>query len=71
MYQNFVNFTQILKSKAKVIMKEFGFAISLPKYYEPDPEMVETLSICVKEKKQDKKGITTASQNLRKGMNRD
>lgn len=42
-YQNFVNFTKILKSKGSVIQSEFGFHISLPKYYDPDPEMIETL----------------------------
>lgn len=38
-------------------MAEFGFALTLPKYYQPDPELVETLRACIKEKERDKKGI--------------
>ena len=70
-YQNFVNFTKIMRQKGTNLQSEFGFHLSLPKYYEPDPEMIETLQVCIKEKEQDSKALEKASQNLRNGMNRD
>ena len=33
--------------------------------------MIETLKVCIKEKEKDNKAVAAASQNLRKGMNRN
>ena len=50
MYQNFVNLTNIMKSKSDLIMMEFGFNMRLPEFFKPDPTLVETLKLCVSEK---------------------
>ena len=39
-YQNFVNLTDIMKTKADLIMTEFGFNMKLPQYYTPEPSLV-------------------------------
>ncbi len=49
-YQNFVNLTGIMKTKAEYIMREFDFNVKLPQYYTPDNVLVETLRVCVEEK---------------------
>lgn len=49
-YQNFVNLTGIMKSKADRIMIEFQFNLSLPQYYVPDSGLVETLKYCIENK---------------------
>jgi hypothetical protein len=46
-YQNFVNLTKVMKTKADKIMYEFEFTIKLPSYYTPDASLVETLKICI------------------------
>lgn len=50
MYQNFVNLTNIMKSKSDLIMIEFGFHMRLPEFFKPDASLVETLRVCVNEK---------------------
>lgn len=49
-YQNFVNLTKVMKTKADKIMMEFEFSIKLPQYYTPDASLVETLKICIEQK---------------------
>jgi hypothetical protein len=49
-YQNFVNLTDIMKSKADKIMQEFGFMVKLPQYYTPDKSLVQNLKVCVEQK---------------------
>ena len=49
-YQNFVNLTKIMKTKADKLMIEFGFNLKLPQYYTPDASLVETLKICIEQK---------------------
>lgn len=49
-YQNFVNFTQTMKQKTHLIMKEFGFNAKLPEFYSPDSALVITLKTCIEEK---------------------
>jgi hypothetical protein len=46
-YQNFVNLTNIMKSKADFIKEEFGFHMKTPQYYTPESSLVETLRICI------------------------
>ena len=36
MYQNFLDFNNIMKSKAERIMIEFNFSMQLPTFYTPD-----------------------------------
>jgi hypothetical protein len=68
-YQNFVNLTKIMQSKAEFIMKAFEFQTKLPQYYTPDASLVETLRTCVEGKQQS--GLKQVSQQLRGGMNRN
>lgn len=56
-YQNFVNLTSIMKTKAEFIMREFDFNIKLPQYYTPDSVLVETLRVCVEEKQKNPSGL--------------
>ena len=56
-YQNFVNLTQILKTKSDFIMHEFDFNVKLPAYYTPDSVLVDTLKVCVQEKQKNPKGL--------------
>lgn len=50
-YHNFVNLTNIMKSKADKIMYEFKFdTISLPKYYVPEEGLMDTLKYCIENK---------------------
>lgn len=42
-YQNFVNLTNVMRSKADKIMYEFGFTIKIPQYYTPDSSLIQTL----------------------------
>lgn len=46
-YQNFVNLTNVMRTKADKIMIEFGFTIKLPIYYTPDSSLVDTLKTCI------------------------
>ena len=71
MYQNFVNFTNIIKSKADLIMCEFQFHMRLPEYYKPNPDDVEQLRIIVNQKKSNPQGLEKATAQLRNGMNRN
>jgi len=43
MYQNFIEFTKVLKAKAKNLMIEFNFQIMLPKFYSPDQDLLDNL----------------------------
>lgn len=49
-YQNFCKLTQIMKTKADVIMTEFEFHVRIPTYYTPDANLVEILKTCITEK---------------------
>ncbi len=49
-YQNFVDLTTIMKSKADKIMIEFQFNLQLPQYYVPDAGLVDTLKYCIENK---------------------
>lgn len=71
-YQNFVNLTKVMKTKADKIMIEFDFTIKLPSYYTPDASLVETLKICIEQKqKGGASNLDQVSKQLRGGMNRD
>lgn len=50
MYQNFINFTQTMKTKAKKIQREFHFNLKMPDFYQPEDVVVESLKACVESK---------------------
>lgn len=71
-YQNFVNLTKVMKTKADKIMMEFEFTIKLPQYYTPDASLVETLKQCIDQKqKGNSSNLDQVSKQIRGGMNRD
>ena len=70
-YQNFVNLTSTMKSKATFIMSEFEFTVKLPEFYQPDPVLVNTLKICIEEKQKNPHALDSLSKQIRGGMNRN
>jgi hypothetical protein len=47
MYQNFVNLTDGIKTKANKLIYTFNFPIQLPDFYNPEKGLVETLRVVV------------------------
>ena len=72
MYQNFVNLTDSIKTKANKLIYTFNFPIQLPDSYNPEKGLVETLKMVVDELGSGGgNGVAEISTQLRKGMNRD
>lgn len=72
MYQNFVNLTDGIKTKANKLIYTFNFPIQLPDFYNPEKGLVDTLKVVVEQAKQgDRSGVADLSKKLRGGMNRD
>ncbi len=69
-YQNFVDLTNIMKSKADQIMIEFQFNLQLPQYYVPDAGLLDTLKACMENKQSNPQSLSKVSQQLRSGMDR-
>ena len=47
MYENFLKFTENLKKRSPYTIAKFRFQITLPKFYEPDHEVTETLKVII------------------------
>jgi hypothetical protein len=47
MYQNFVNLTDGIKTKANKLLYQFNFPIQLPDFYNPEKGLVETLKVVI------------------------
>lgn len=47
MYQNFVNLTEGIKTKANKLIYTFNFPIQLPDFYNPEKGLVDTLRVVV------------------------
>lgn len=47
MYQNFVNLTEGIKTKANKLIYTFNFPIQLPEFYNPEKGVVEALKAVV------------------------
>jgi hypothetical protein len=45
MYQNFVNLTEGIKTKANKLIYTFNFPIQLPDFYNPEKGLVDTLKV--------------------------
>ncbi len=45
MYQNFVNLTDGIKTRANKLIYTFNFPIQLPDFYNPEKGLVETLRV--------------------------
>lgn len=72
MYQNFVNLTESIKTKANKLVYLFNFPIQLPDFYNPERGLVDTLKVVVEEaRKGNANGMVEFSKKLRGGMNRD
>lgn len=51
-----------MKTKADVIMVEFGFTMKMPNYYTPDASLVETLKTCIEQKQSNPSGLDNISK---------
>jgi hypothetical protein len=51
-----------MKTKAEYLMREFGFTLRLPQYYSPDPALVESLKVCIEDKKSNPSGLEKISK---------
>lgn len=72
MYQNFVNLTDSIKTKANKLVYLFNFPIQLPDFYNPERGLVDTLKVVVEQARQGNTGgMVEFSKKLRGGMNRD
>ena len=76
MYQNFVNLTEAIKSKANKLIYIFNFPITLPDFYNPERGLIDTLRVVVTSasnnasEENDAKMQQIASK-VRSGMNRE
>ena len=69
MYQNFVNLTDAIKTKANKLIATFNFPIQLPEFYKPEAGVVETLQVVIESASSEQKAI--AAEKVSRGMNRD
>ena len=69
MYQNFVNLTEGIKTKANKLVYTFNFPIQLPDFYNPEKGMIDTLKLVVDSADQEQRN--QAASKVRDGMNRD
>ena len=69
MYQNFVNATDGIKTKAGILVDEFNFPVQLPDFYNPEKGLVETLRVVVQSN--DPTKMSETAKKIRGGMNRD
>ena len=69
MFQNFVNLTDGIRTKANKLLYTFNFPIALPDFYNPDKELVESLKVVVESNNESEK--KTVAEKARGGMNRD
>ena len=74
MYQNFVNLTEAIKSKANKLIFIFNFPITLPDFYNPEKGLIETLKLVVQSCGEEGSGdgkVADVAKQLRSGMNKD
>ena len=69
MYQNFVNLTDSIKSKANKLIYSFNFPIQLPDFYNPEKGLVDTLRVVVESN--EPANVAEVAKKVRGGMNRD
>lgn len=69
MYQNFVNLTDGIKTKANKLIYTFNFPIQLPDFYNPEKGLVETLRVVVQSN--EPSGVADIAKKVRGGMNRE
>lgn len=69
MFQNFVNLTDSIRTKANKILYTFNFPIALPDFYNPDKSLVESLKVVVESNNQD--DVKEIASRARGGMNRE
>jgi hypothetical protein len=69
MYQNFVNITDGIKTKASKLIYSFNFPIQLPDFYNPEKGLVDTLRVVVQSS--DPTNLAEVAKKVRGGMNRD
>jgi len=75
MYENFVNLTEAIKTKANKLIYTFNFPIQLPDFYNPEKGLVDTLKVVV-QSAQDGGAVSEGklaevASKARSGMNRD
>jgi len=72
MYQNFVNLTDAIKTKANKLIYAFNFPIQLPDFYNPEKGLVQKLKFVVENKGDDDSDkLAEITKQARSGMNRD
>ena len=73
MYENFVNLTEAIKTKANKLIYTFNFPIQLPDFYNPEKGLVETLKAVVQSAGDDQHEgkLAEVASKARSGMNRD
>ena len=74
MYQNFVNLTDAIKTKANKLIYTFNFPIQLPDFYNPEKGLIDTLKVvvnCADEDQEHAQKKDAVAKKLRGGMNRD
>ena len=72
MFQNFVNLTDAIKSKANKLIYIFNFPITLPDFYNPEKGLVDTLKLVVQSCGEG--GVedsANVAQKVRAGMNKE
>jgi hypothetical protein len=69
MFQNFVNLTEGLKTKANKLIYTFNFPIQLPDFYNPEKGLVDALQTVVESN--DREQSSEVAKKVRGGMNRD
>lgn len=69
MYQNFVNLTDGIKTRANKLIYTFNFPIQLPDFYNPEKGLVETLRVVMETN--DTAKVGEIAKKMRGGMNRD
>ena len=69
MYQNFVNLTDGIKTRANKLIYTFNFPIQLPDFYNPEKGLVDTLRVVMETN--DTAKVGEFAKKLRGGMNRD
>lgn len=69
MYQNFVNLTDQIKTKANKLIYTFNFPIQLPDFYNPEKGLVDTLRVVVESN--ESANVAEVAKKVRGGMNRD
>lgn len=69
MYQNFVNLTDSIKTKANKLIYSFNFPIQLPDFYNPEKGLVDTLRVVVESN--EPVNVAEVAKKVRGGMNRD